>query len=343
MADEYEDDFEDYEDDFEPEAAPAPPPEEPPSPPLGRHTPWSLITLDELVLGAELASGSAGVVRAATWRGQPVAVKTLLDTSTAELRKVEEELLIHAALAHPRVVELLGASLSPPGCCIVLERCECSLFERLHGARAIASGAELDRRQLVGWAIQVAEALSFLHSRSPPVVHRDVKTHNVLLSRGGEDAKLCDFGLVTVRETAAGTPNYMAPELFESKPFSTPVDVFAFAVLLNELFTQTVPWDGYAPLDIKERVCRGDRPRSATAMPRVCEGLVRKGWHASPAMRPSFDAMLLTLRDVEDSLPMGRSLSSSLPFGTSPVDALDEFASLGLGTKAKSKSFGASM
>ena len=88
--------------------------------------------------------------------------------------------------------------------------------------------------------------MAFLHSRAPPVVHRDLKSHNVLLTADGR-CKLCDFGLVNMREVSAGTPNYMAPELLLSKPYSTPVDVFAFAVLLNELFTREVPWVGYTP------------------------------------------------------------------------------------------------
>ena len=46
------------------------------------------------------------------------------------------------------------------------------------------------------------------------------------------DAKLCDFGLVNTKEVTAGTPNYMSPELFLAKPYSTSVDVFAFGALL---------------------------------------------------------------------------------------------------------------
>ena len=55
-----------------------------------------------------------------------------------------------------------------------------------------------------------------MHSRSPPLVHRDLKSHNVLLTVE-EDAKICDFGLVNMKEVTAGTPNYMAPELFLAK------------------------------------------------------------------------------------------------------------------------------
>ena len=85
----------------------------------------------------------------------------------------------------------------------------------------------------------------------------------VLIDSQG-DAKLCDFGLVNTREVTAGTPNYMAPELFLAKPFSTSVDVFAFGVLLNEMWAREVPWDGYSPLDIRQKVrARAAAHRSA--------------------------------------------------------------------------------
>ena len=88
----------------------------------------------------------------------------------------------------------------------------------------------------------------------------------------------------------AGTPNYMAPELFLAKAYSTPnpnpnpklqaystpVDVFAFAVLLNELLSREVPWDGYQPMDIKAKVVAGERPRVPKTVPSACEGLLRK-------------------------------------------------------------------
>ncbi len=66
--------------------------------------------------------------------------------------------------------------------------------------------------------------------------------------------KLCDFGLVTTRATTAGTPNYMAPELLGDAPFSKAVDVYAFGVVLWELFARKVPFMGWRPADIKEQV-----------------------------------------------------------------------------------------
>ena len=281
--------------------------------------PWELITLDALQMGERLGGGGMGAVHSAFWQGEPVAVKTMHDTSAAQLAAVEAELRIHAELSsHEGVVRLFGANLQPPGCCIVMEQCARSLFELLH-----RDADQLERRQLVTMALEVATAMGFLHTRQPPVVHRDLKSHNVLLSADGR-CRLCDFGLVGTREVTAGTPNYMAPELFLAKAYSTPVDVFAFGVLLNELFTREVPWDGYQPIDIKEKVVEGQRPRTATTTPRACESLLHRCWHQDAKLRPPFGQVEQTLRDIQDSLPMG----SSALLGVGSIDSLDDFAGL---------------
>ena len=152
MADEYNE----YEDDFEDDEATPPPtppsdcpphrgnipapidanlPDSPSKLDLSPSTsfPWTHITLDELDVESRLAQGAMGAVHAGYYRGRPVAIKTLHDTSSQALHAVEAELLIHASLKNNRrIVELMGANLIPPGCCIVMEQCNCSLFERLH-------------------------------------------------------------------------------------------------------------------------------------------------------------------------------------------------------------------
>lgn len=193
----YEDDFEDYEDDVFEEDTDI----DSPTSKVSRHAQkipslaWELISLDELDVGEKIASGAMGSVHLAYWRGRSVAAKTLHDTSPEALYKIEQELLVHASLRHPRIVALLGARLTPHDCWIVMERCEESLFHRLHAR----SGIDLDRRVLLRMAMQVADGMAFLHNHSPPVVHRDLKSHNVLLDQQ-ENCKICDFGLVNIKE-----------------------------------------------------------------------------------------------------------------------------------------------
>jgi serine/threonine protein kinase len=135
-----------------------------------------------------------------------------------------------------------------------------------------------DLVQRLHWALGVARALAYLHSRRPVVMHRDVKSQNVVVAApvgggGAEGAglgkkcarrlwscKLTDFGLVGTRETVAGTPAYMAPELMAAKPFGKAVDAYAFGVLLWELLEGRVPFARKRPDEIKERVLRGERP-----------------------------------------------------------------------------------
>lgn len=289
------------------------------------HVPWSVITLDELELHDKLAAGAMGTITGGYYRGKPVAVKTLHDRSPEALASVEAELLVHASLKHPCIVELIGANLvTGPGCCIVMERCECSLFEQLH-----RRSNELSRRELMRLAIQIAEGMQHLHTRRPPVVHRDLKSHNVLLDTNGS-AKLCDFGLVNTREVTAGTPNYMAPELFLSKPNSSSVDVFAFGVLLNEMWAREVPWDGYLPFDIKEKVVAGERPPTPKAMPLQCESLLKKLWHKSSSLRPTFAEAIPLLESVLTNLPAGAppSRGGGGFGGGMPMDSLDALDSM---------------
>ncbi len=78
--------------------------------------------------------------------------------------------------------------------------------------------------------------------------------------------KLCDFGLASTRNTTAGTPMYMAPELLQNKPFNRAVDVYAYGVLLSEIFTREVPFDGYSPYEIRDRVIAGARPKVPSVM-----------------------------------------------------------------------------
>lgn len=84
-----------------------------------------------------------------------------------------------------------------------MERCETSLYHALH-TRA-GRGEGMERRALVRMAGEVAEGVCFLHSLSPVVVHRDLKSHNVLIDFNGQ-CKLCDFGLVNTKEVSPSLP-----------------------------------------------------------------------------------------------------------------------------------------
>jgi serine/threonine protein kinase len=121
--------------------------------------------------------------------------------------------------------------------CLVMEFCdEGDLWERIAAARR--AHTPLPPSLVAGWTLQLVSALRYLHARS--ILHRDIKPENVFLTSGGAVAKLGDFGLATPTEgldassqkSQVGTPDYMAPEVLEGRPYSEPADVFSLGATM---------------------------------------------------------------------------------------------------------------
>ena len=107
-------------------------------------------------------------------------------------------------------------------------------------------------------AADVAKAYHFIHASG--IVHRDIKSHNVLIDNN-LNIKICDFGLARFQADLnkgdmqfAGTPAYMAPELFQKRAYDSSVDVFAYGTLLWEIVHRETPFYGQEPNEIKDSV-----------------------------------------------------------------------------------------
>jgi serine/threonine protein kinase len=158
--------------------------------------------------------------------------------------------------------------------------------------------------------------MAYLH---PAVVHRDLKPSNVLLDAAGR-AQVCDFGLAKLRRgtllaTAAatastaglaGTPAYLAPEIFEGRAATEKSDVFSFAVLLWECVTGRQPWEQLNPMQIMYAVgVQGSRlplPDTEAGCPPELAVLVGQCWDESPAARPAFREVLARLQAMQQAL-----------------------------------------
>ena len=86
-----------------------------------------------------------------------------------------------------------------------------------------------------------------------------------------------------------------------------------------------MPWDGYAPMDIKEKVVAGERPHVPTTAPTAVGSLIRSAWDADTKRRPRFEKIGPLLEEVEDSLPSGASGLAALGISL-PDDSLEAFA-----------------
>ncbi|KAL8097915.1 putative serine/threonine-protein kinase WNK3 [Apium graveolens] len=126
----------------------------------------------------------------------------------------------------------------------------------------------VDLRALKKWSRQILEGLSYLHSHDPPVIHRDLKCDNILVNGNQGEVKIGDLGLAAILQQARsahsviGTPEFMAPELYEEE-YDELVDIYAFGMCLLELVTFEYPYVECAnAAQIYKKVTSGIKPAS---------------------------------------------------------------------------------
>ncbi|GAX26962.1 WNK lysine deficient protein kinase [Fistulifera solaris] len=116
------------------------------------------------------------------------------------------------------------------------------------------------------WAIQILKGLEYLHSQDPPVIHRDLKCENIFINGTSGDLRIGDLGLSTVHRngrvlSVLGTPEFMAPDMYEDKPYDEKVDIYAFGMCVLEIFTQEIPYsECNNPAQIYKKVSSGEPP-----------------------------------------------------------------------------------
>lgn len=116
------------------------------------------------------------------------------------------------------------------------------------------------------WAVQILHGLEYLHAQEPPVIHRDLKCENIFINGTSGDLRIGDLGLSTVHRngkllSVLGTPEFMAPDMYEDKPYDEKVDIYAFGLCVLEIFTKEIPYSECSnPAQIYKKVSNGETP-----------------------------------------------------------------------------------
>merc|ERR1719204_2826608 len=126
--------------------------------------------------------------------------------------------------------------------------------------------SRLNTRVVKSWCRQILRGLLFLHTRVPPIIHRDLKCDNIFITGATSSVKIGDLGLATLKnqsyaKSVIGTPEFMAPEMYDEE-YDEGVDVYAFGMCLLEMTTNEYPYKECAgPAQIYRKVVKGERPQ----------------------------------------------------------------------------------
>eukprot|EP00253_Pinus_taeda_P009537 PITA_09537 len=195
--------------------------------------------------------GFGSVYLGKLWDGRIVAIKRLFQDNSRRLEQFINEVKIFSTLSHPHIVRLYGCTpADSPELLLVYEFVpNGTLADHLHGDRKAPKGS-LPWNSRLNIAIQTAQALAFLHALDPPMIHRDVKSSNILLDEN-LDIKLADFGLCRlvpldashVTTIPQGTPGYVDPEYYQCYQLTEKSDVYSFGVVLVEIISAKIAMD----------------------------------------------------------------------------------------------------
>jgi len=269
-----------------------------------------IVDRSEIRIGHLLGEGQQGQVLKADWRGMAVVVKLLKNAraSTDEL-DFQNEISVMSTLRHPNLVLFLGAVLENEPKMLVSEFLDGGSLEDFFELKYkekmkpfIPPVAMVHR-----WAIELGMAIAFLHGCRPPVIHRDIKPGNLLLTAEGH-LKVSDFGLSKIFEGAqlgayqmtgvTGTLRYMAPEVMRSEDYTEKVDVYSFSFVLWYMLHGERPLLGTLEKDfisaadnhIALRPTLGD----VTFLP--FKALMEKSWEADPLVRITATDAVISLK-----------------------------------------------
>lgn len=233
-----------------------------------------------------------------------VAVKILKDeylTNEDFKRRFRNESKAIAVLSHPNIVKIFDVSFG--------DRIQFIVMEYIDG---ITLKEYVEQQNVVNWketvhfTVQILRALQHAHDNG--IVHRDIKPQNVMLLQDGT-VKVMDFGIArfarengrTISEKAIGSVHYISPEQARGEVTDERTDIYSIGIMMFELLTGTLPFDGDSPVAIavKQMQAQPPLPRAVNdAIPEGLEEIVIRAMKKDPDLRYQTAAEML--RDIDE-------------------------------------------
>ncbi|XP_023179186.1 mitogen-activated protein kinase kinase kinase 13-A isoform X2 [Drosophila hydei] len=231
-----------------------------------------------------LGSGAQGAVFSGKLKNEIVAVKKVKELKETDIKHLRK-------LDHENIIKFKGVSTQSPVFCIIMEYCPYGPLQNILKEEQVMLPS-----RLVSWSKQIALGMQYLHSHK--IIHRDLKSPNILISTN-EVVKISDFGTsrewneISTKMSFAGTVAWMAPEVIRNEPCSEKVDIWSYGVVLWEMLTCEIP---YKDVDSSAIIWGVGNNSLKLLVPSTCpEGfklLVKLCWKSKPRNRPSFRQIL---------------------------------------------------
>lgn len=280
---------------------------------------------------AKIGRGASASVYTTVWCGIHFAEKCY---SLKDAHEVKHEVSILSKLSHSNIVSLVCYAMGARQCSLVMERMDGDLHNLMEKRmdESISGSTPFEFSEAVYIMRQIAEGMAYLHDHK--VIHRDLKSANILVKFGKKDhvdVKVADFGLSKVKELSRspsiqtknkGTTRWMAPELFQPDPDKVTIsdetlnhhfkcDIYSFGMVSFEILTGEVPFAEESLRHIRQLVLDGERPEIPEQCPKELADLIKRCWASDPSVRPSFSTICLELRNLHFSLLTGMSITHS--------------------------------
>ena len=273
-----------------------------------------IINSNSIKILKNIGFGGSSDVYLGDYRGTEVAVKKLhlIEAKKDFIKEYKREVSSLVLLYHPYLVLLIGAIAEPFNLSIVTEYCKGgNLFELLYKKPNIYLSWELKRKIL----LEIAIGMNYLHTNNPPILHRDLKSLNILLTDKIEkntdttDIKISDFGLSRLYQKSClltgqlGTCYWMAPEIIVNKRYSTKVDVYSYGIIIWEVCTRKTPYSCMSQQQVQFYVSvKKGRPNMkiipSNTPPKIIQ-LMQMCWDHEPNNRPTFEYIVDFLRNLK--------------------------------------------
>jgi serine/threonine protein kinase len=262
--------------------------------------------------------GSSNVFKT-NYRGTEVAIKELLITKNScrhTLKLFKREISSLQLILHPNLVLFMGAIAEPNKLCIVTEYCSGgTLYNFLQ-----------NKQNKISWKFririlyEIAITMNFLHLNKPQILHRDLKTSNILLTEeiNGTNnecsIKINDFGLSKIIKSidmsksnsdCLGTVQWMAPEVIKQNKYSTKCDVYSFGIIMWEIATRKKLYENMNQSQIIYKVCfEKGRPEMQEwdkfNAPKDYRELMEKCWDDDENKRPDFKEIIDDIKKIRE-------------------------------------------